>query len=520
MNEKNNAQRLLSGSVLRVVALITGMLVSFYVMPFLVHTLGDRWYGFWALAGSIVGYYTILDLGLTVAAHRFLAIAYARQDKSEASRVFTTAFALFGCAGAVALVLTLCMWLGAPLFVQPVDLATIRLLVLLLGTSFALGFPVAVFHGVLAADLRYDLSSYLQLGKLVVRTVLVLYFLRQVPSVVALGVITLGTELLGDIVTAWTALRLWPWLKVTRQNIDRSRIRTFFNFGLSAFLIRVGDLVRFGVDGLVVARFLGVAAVTHYSIAMRLTEYFQNLLTQSLGVLMPVYSRYHGLDERETLIARVRQGSRLSVAVSASVAGGIAIFGFAFISRWMGTRYLDAYWPLVLLTAATMTAVMQTPSTSYLVAIDRHKYYAWLNAADAVANLVLSIILVRRFGMLGVALGTVIPTLVVKLYLQPRYVCAQLGISLVSYWVELGTVLLKSLVAQAPIAAAVWMVRPQSYGAIFALAATFYALYSAILYRFILGSEDQQVLSSAFPALQLIASASPGRDAAREGRVP
>ena len=57
-------RKLALGSVLRVLTLLVGALISFWMMPFIVGTLGDRLSGLWALLGALIGYYGLLDLGL------------------------------------------------------------------------------------------------------------------------------------------------------------------------------------------------------------------------------------------------------------------------------------------------------------------------------------------------------------------------------------------------------------------------------------------------------------------------
>jgi len=495
------SRRLLEGSALRVTALVAGMVPAFYVMPFLVHTLGDRWYGFWGLVGSIVGYYSLLDLGLSNSAHRFLALARGRGDQHETNQVFTTALLLFSVGGVCSFAMMGIVWVGVPFFAKAPDVGTLRTLVLLLGANLAISFPVAVFYGVLTANLRYDLTSYIYIVKVLVRTVIVVIILSRIPSVVALAWITLVVEVTANAGVALAAFRVCPGLRATLRLYDRARVRPFFGFGLYAFLVRVGDLVRFGVDNVVIAGLISVSAVTHYGIAMRLTSYFQDVLVNALDVLLPVFSRFHGADERQALIKGVRQASRLAVALAGSLAGAAIIFGIPFIRRWMGQPYLDAYWPLVILVLAATLSVMQTPSTSYLYAVARHRYYAALNGADAAVNLLLSIILARRYGIIGVAVGTAVPTAVVKLVLQPRYVCSELGYSVSDYWKELGRILLGTAVLQLPIAMVVWFVHPASYPTIIGLATGLYSAHLILLYLFILSREDQETLARAFPLL-------------------
>ena len=62
-----NVRKLIHGSGLRVIGLAANTIIGFLLMPFLVHHLGDRNYGFWSLAGAVLGYYGILDFGIVSA---------------------------------------------------------------------------------------------------------------------------------------------------------------------------------------------------------------------------------------------------------------------------------------------------------------------------------------------------------------------------------------------------------------------------------------------------------------------
>jgi O-antigen/teichoic acid export membrane protein len=76
----------------------------------------------------------------------------------------------------------------------------------------------------------------------------------------------------------------------------------------------------------------------------------------------------------------------------------------------------------VILTAAFVIALGQGPSINLLRSRGRHQAMAYWTLLEGIANLVLSIILCRRMGIVGVALGTAIPMLVTKLIVQPWYV--------------------------------------------------------------------------------------------------
>lgn len=111
-----SAKVLLSGSFLRLVALLTGMAISLFMMPFLVKSLGDHWYGLWVLVASTLGFYGVLDLGLSSATQRFISHALGQDDKPEMNSVLSNSLALFTGIGLVAAIITTVIALVSPLF--------------------------------------------------------------------------------------------------------------------------------------------------------------------------------------------------------------------------------------------------------------------------------------------------------------------------------------------------------------------------------------------------------------------
>src|SRR6185503_8297478 len=55
----------------------------------------------------------------------------------------------------------------------------------------------------------------------------------------------------------------------------------------------------------------------------------------------------------------------------------------------------------------------------------RHRLVAYVSLGEAIANLALSVVLVRRFGMLGVAVGTAVPVVLANLFILLPAACRQ-----------------------------------------------------------------------------------------------
>src|SRR5690242_347202 len=67
------------------VALVLGMVVAFFLMPFVVHHLGNVAYGVWVLVVSLNSYMGLLDLGLRGAVTRFVSKGATQGNHDESS---------------------------------------------------------------------------------------------------------------------------------------------------------------------------------------------------------------------------------------------------------------------------------------------------------------------------------------------------------------------------------------------------------------------------------------------------
>src|SRR5437588_11948842 len=95
----NNALKLITGSATRVLNTIATAIVAMLITPFVVHVLGDRMYGIWTLVATFVGYYGLLELGLSQAITRYLSRSLGSVDPEECNRVFNTSLRIYLALG-------------------------------------------------------------------------------------------------------------------------------------------------------------------------------------------------------------------------------------------------------------------------------------------------------------------------------------------------------------------------------------------------------------------------------------
>jgi O-antigen/teichoic acid export membrane protein len=422
------------GSLFNMTSLAASALVTFFLMPFLVHRLGDRMYGYWSLVGAMLGYYGVLDLGITPAVSFHMAKAMGQGDHESPNRTLSAAFAGLAVIGSAVLLITAIVAALCPFFTAASDVPVIRLVLLITGLGCAFGFPGRTFLAGLYAHLRNDLIAVVSTVVLVLRTVLVVWVILSGWGIVGLASVSLLTEALTYVVCYFILSKVQPGLRISFSLVDRKALKELFNYGQYSMILRIGDQLRFAVDGWVVAGFVSLAAVAHYSIASRLSGYYLTVIISSVGLLNPWFSQMLGSGNHDGIRRLLSLSTRIAAVLSTIVACSFLFYGKAFIAQWMGAAYVDAYWPTLILVMALYCDLAQQPSVSYLLGVSKHRYLAIQTILEGVANLVLSIWWGRTYGMVGVSMGTLVPMFVAKMILQPVYVCRTAGVSLARYY--------------------------------------------------------------------------------------
>lgn len=415
---------LIKGSLLRSSEFFAGAVIGLILMPFIIRSLGDKMYGLWIFVGSFIGYYGLMDFGLNSAVQRYISRSVGKKDYHEANKVVNTSLMIFSLIGIFALLISLVVAFLVPLLVKNVtEVSLFRKVVFILGINFALGLPLRVFSGVLYAHVRYDLNAIIELVKLTLRTILIIIFLKQGYGIVALAMITFTLDISGYLTKYFLVRYMYKLIKLSRDYIAKEKVRELFSYSVFTFIARIADQLRFNFDSLVIVTFIGLSSVTLYSIGSRLIRYLMEFVRASIGLTMPIFSQYEGLGDFSAIKEKYILMTKISTYLGFLLGGTLIIFGKDFILRWMGSGYIKSYTVLVILIIGIIGEISQITGREMLYGLSKHKYFTISNSIEGLVNLFLSIILVKHYGIFGVALGTTVPMLIMKLIVQPIYVC-------------------------------------------------------------------------------------------------
>jgi O-antigen/teichoic acid export membrane protein len=422
--------------VMNWVAMATGMVVPFFLTPFVVRHLGPVAYGVWILAVSTVAYLNLLDLGLRSAIVRYVSKNTATGGIEETKKVVEAALWFrLAIAAAIALLSIVLAFAFPHLFKVPPDLQrAAQITVLLCALGVAIALVSGVFGAVLSGINRFDVLSSTIVAQTLARAVGVLLILHSGHGLIALAYWELAVGAGVALLTIGSALKIYPPCRIRLTRPDMATLKMIWSYSFKTFIIIIAVQIVFYTDNLVVGAFLSVGAVTLYSIAGSLAMYSGQISTAMGSTFIPMASRLDAAGEAKNLQRLLLRGTQAALGLMLPIGLTLLLRGKTFIGLWMGPQYSQTSGTILqILLISQFFTIANSTGGQIAYGIDKHKSVAQWAAIEAAFNLTLSLILVKVTGLYGVAWGTSISMAIIHLIFWPRFVKKELGIPIRRY---------------------------------------------------------------------------------------
>ena len=407
----------------------TELLIGVFMLPFNVAHLGPSAYGLWILVASVTIYFSMFDMGYGMANVRLVAKYRARGDTRALNEIASTMFCIFTGIGLItfALAIALSLNLQRIFSLTPAQIRTGQIVFLFISSYVALGFPASVFGGIVNGFQRTYLNgavAFITAITVAVINVIVLLSGYGLPELVAA---TTAVRILSYLAYALNAYRVFPALHIRLQYFKRERLREITGFSVFFLIIDIANKLNYSTDAVVIGIFLGTSAVAVWAIAQRLIEIVQRITDQLNSVLFPIVVDSSTVQQVDRLQKILVQGTRLSLAMVVPIATVLGLTARPLVMVWVGPDFAASVTVIYILSIMVALRVGSATSAVILKGSDQHKFLAVSNLSMALGNLVLSVLLVRVYGLIGVAAGTLIPMIIAAIFVVFPAACRRVN---------------------------------------------------------------------------------------------
>jgi len=429
--KNNKVRHLVRGVISNYIGRFVGLGTWFLLTPFILDHLEPTLYGLWLLVGSVMAYGSLLDFGISSAITKYIAEFRAKQQYENAQQLLTTALVVYLALGSLVVVASIII---APFFPQlfnipPENQVTAICLVVLFGLRTGLAIPSNSTTAVLRGLERFDILNLIGVISTLLTAVAIVGILLLGGGVLGVVIAGLAVNVLMLIPSVWFIHRIAPDLRFKLSGANRSMFHVLTSFSSSIFMLHIGGQLETRTDQIVIGAFLPVSAVTPYSLAGKLSALPLMITDQFLSLLLPLASKLHAENDHDRLRTLYIVNTRLTLAIFLPVGVSLIFLAGPFLSVWVGDEFSSYAYLVLILTLASMIDTTTWPAGSVLQGMGLPKFSGRMSMISGVTNLFLSIVLVQRIGLAGVALGTLIPTTIICLGFVHPYVIRVIKLS-------------------------------------------------------------------------------------------
>jgi len=456
---------------------------AIYILtPFVIGSIGAASYGVWLVIGSMTGYLYLIRGGVPASSVRTFSKQLAVPDntlglnKAVASSLAVSLLqAALVIVGGAVLFAVFEFAFSIPSEIRP----QARIAFIVVVFQIAINLPSRVPLTIMEAHDHFVPKNFVEFGALMVRFVLTLVLLSIEASLPLLAAALLGSLIFEFFVALIVVRRMYPHVHIRVRQADRGMMKDITKTGVAILVIMVGGQLAYRTDTLVIGAFLKMEDVSIYGLANSLTMQMVEMILAIATVVMPRATKLMGAGEHDEVRGLHLRWSKISLTLMLAPGIYLLILGQEFISWWinpeLGMPAGELLW--IILPSFFLFFPARGVAEPLMIAAGKLRIPAAASLISGLSNLGLSVALVGPYGLVGVAIGTAVPTAILGVLLM-YLACVQVGTSM---WTFLRYVFVKNTLGAVPAAGfLVWCkyeVEPSGFISLFLIGITMLVIY-------------------------------------------
>lgn len=394
---------------------VINMVCGLFLSSFLLRILGDTEYGIYQTIASFANYLVLLEFGTGTVMTRNISTCRGRNaSQQEINQNVSTIWTLTNfLSGVILLISVLFYFLIGRIYsasLLPEQITYAKKIFIFVTIYLVVSFYCQTLNGIILAFEHYSFSSIQGITRTLIRTVTLIFLIYSYRYALLIAVVDMALSLvLFSSSLIYCLLKLKVNFRISL--FSHSILRNSIPLCTAIFLQAIANQANNNVDKFLIGIRLSPESVALYSIALYIFSIFSSLTTIPISLYAPQISKEmsRGI-EKKTLINHLIYPCRL-----VAVVGGMIIFGFIsagkqFICLLYGQSYLQA-WPIAIILMFPMYLNMVNGVLiNVLDFLNKRMIRSEILTVTTIANIVLTLFWLNRWGIIGAALATAVCT--------------------------------------------------------------------------------------------------------------
>jgi O-antigen/teichoic acid export membrane protein len=431
-NKKNYFFTLFAG----VGGMASSAIMTLITVPVSLNYWKTERYGIWVLLTSALVYLGMTNLGLNSSASLLMAKNPKIRDKIK---ILKRSFVLLLCSVVLMFVVFLVInlltrdWINIigkipeNLTNETFQACVVLVIFYLLSLPFSL--LATVYNGFQRLYIENIFNVLLNILNFVV--LLLVIFLKGDLVIYAIvwGCTLVSFNIFKFLFFYFVVYKKIPLEEVNERGLDgeETQYRTIFVTGIRFFLIGIAAMVVWNSDIFVISNFISVKTVASYFVAFKLFSIFFQVIYLINGSIMPVLAKEYGNNNWEW-INTIYSNLLVLIAIVGGACWIIGILFFRdFITLWAGAENYVGLLTVIVFGGYAYLLSMVNLNSGVIYAFNYSRHAPVVAWAEAIFKISVAILLVKYLGVMGVALGSLLGSLLAPTWVLPVWIRKRSG---------------------------------------------------------------------------------------------
>lgn len=386
---------------------LVSVLFSFIVPKMMIGYYGSQIHGLISTITNLISYLMLVEAGLASASIQGLYKPLKENDYDAINAGLNAISRFYIRIGSIFSILVVALAMLYPLFAADgLSYHLIVILILISGIAQTIEFFMCCKYKVLLqADKKLYVVNFVNALGIILQGVLRIVFIYLRFNIYIV-------QLIPAMVYAFRLIIIKLYIRKWYVFLDKS-IKP--NYSVSkkrwnALIHQISNLVVNNTDTIVLSKAVGYSFVSIYSIYQMVISNINGFLTQSLSnAITANFGHLFVEEDREKSIRVYDQYEKIYYYMISIIFSGCAIALYPFVDLYIGKvnglKYAD-YKLVVLFVINALLCNIRIPQLTLVTAAGHFKETQWHALSEAICNIVVSVILVRKWGIYGVLIGT------------------------------------------------------------------------------------------------------------------
>lgn len=424
------------GIVLSYTNTALNMVCGLFLSSYLLRMLGDTEYGIYQTVSSFVNYLVLFEFGTGTVMTRNLSVCKGKNaSKLEVNRNVSTIWIITNILAFAILAVSVIFYLSIGSIysnsLTPAQIIHGKNMFVFMVAYLIASFYTQTVNGAILACEKYTFSSVISIVKITVRTVLLAAIIFFIKNAIIIAIVD---AILSFLITLYSYYycKKHCGIAFSFKYFDNKIFKAMLPLCIAIFLQVIVNQANNNVDKFLIGIMLTPEKVALYGVGMYVYSIFSSLTTIPISLYAPqtVKNVSNGIEGKE-LTDTLIQPSRLIVIIGGSVLFGFIAAGKQFISFFYGKDYIEAWFIAMIIMIPMFINMANGILVNVLDALGKRLYRSNILIFTTIANILLTILWIKKIGIIGAALATAVCTFIGQVVIMNIYYKRKIGIPVV-----------------------------------------------------------------------------------------